>query len=161
MILLPQTELALEQSRPIVNNPDTDPAIVAYLTRYINVLMCAEIESVVTVMVRERIERGIENDVAVVNYLQSINRSAVRNAKYREIANTLGLFGADYKTRFQTDVNARIGESGIERLGFAVGKRDATTHDAMAQPDITFAELEDAYKAAEEVVDTVKNVLSQ
>ena len=153
--------MALEQSRAIVNNPDADPAIIAYLTRYINVLMCAEIESVVTALVRERIGRGIENDEAVVNYLQSMNRSAVRNAKYREIANTLGLFGADYKTRFQTDVDARIGEGGKERLGSAVVKRNATTHNATAQPDITFAELEAAYKAAEEVVEAVKNVLSQ
>ena len=160
MILLPQTELALEQSRAIVNKPDADPAIIAYLTRYINVLMCAEIESVVTTMVRERIERGIENDAAVANYLKSMNRSAVRNAKYREIANTLGLFGADYKTRFQTDVNARIGEGGKERLGISVRKRDETTHYAGAQPDITFAELEAAYKAAEEVVNAAKRVLN-
>ena len=151
--------MALEQSRAVVNNPDTDPAISAYLTRYINVLMCAEIESTVTDIVRERIERG--SDKQVSNFLKSMRRNAVRNATYSEIADKVGLFGTDYKRQIRNDVMARVGDEGIERLGIAVRKRDDTTHHARAQPDITFSELEAAYKAAEEVVESVKNVLSQ
>lgn len=162
MILLPQTELALEQSRAIVNNPDTDPAISAYLTRYINILMCAEVESVVTGMIRGRIERGV-TDESVGNFLKSMRRGAVRNAKYSEISDKLGLFGANYKTQFQSDVNAnpKVGEAGIQRLGSAVSKRDDTTHHAQAQPDITFSELEDAYKVAEEIMQAVMDVLTK
>ena len=155
--------MALEQSRATVNNPDTDPAIIAYLTRYINILLCAETESTVTEMVRDRLDRGVGDDAPVANFLKSMRRSAIRSAKYSEIADTLGLFGTSYKNQFQSEVstNAKVGESGIQRLGISVGNRDKTAHDSQAQPDITFSELEDAYKVAEEIMQVVMNALTK
>ena len=136
-------------------HPGIDPAIVAYLTLHTNAIMCAEIESVVTRLIRERIERG--SDEASGNFLKSWRRGILRNARYSEIRDTIGLFGDEYKSRFIELINNSVGEIGIEALGIAVGGRDETAHGT--PPNITFQELEIAYTVASTVVDMVNQVL--
>ena len=142
----------------MAQHSDADPAIVAYLTRHVNGLMCAEIERVVTRLIRERLEAGC-SDEAVLNYLKSTRRSAIRNAKFREIRNTLRLLGSAYEERFSGLVWSGVGEEGIEKLGMAVGKRDKDAHED--PPDVTFRELEEAYDVATQVVDAVRLTLEE
>ena len=151
-LLLPMTDTAIADCRNHINShPDIDLAILAYLTRHVNGLMCAEIETVVTRLIRERIEQGCDN--AAANFLASFRRSVVRNAKYAEIGDKLALFGDEFKQRYEDAVDNSVGESGIQKLGIAVGKRDDTAH--RAPPNITFKELEEAYTAATAIVDAV------
>jgi hypothetical protein len=117
--------------------------------------MCAEIESVVTRLIRERIERG--SDEASGNFLKSWRRGILRNARYSEIRDTIGLFGKEYKTKFVELVDNSVGEIGIEALGIAVGNRDQTAHET--PPNVTFHELERAYAVASDMVDMVNQVL--
>lgn len=154
---LPLTGTAIEDCRDHINQyPETDAAILAYLTRHVNGLMCAEIEQVVTRLIRERIGLGC-SDEATRNYLGSLRRSAVRNAKVSEIRNTLALLGNTYRDRFNNLVDRTAGEDGIEKLGTAVAKRDQDAHDQ--PPDITFRELEEVYGIATEVVVAVRQSL--
>ena len=157
--LLPLTDIALADCRDHEKQcADVDPAILAYLTRHVNGLMCAEIERVVARLVLERLEAGCSAK-ATLNFVRSTKRNAVRNPKYGEIRNTLNLLGSDYGQRFGDLVQREVGEEGISKLGIAVGKRNTNAHDD--PPDITFRELEEAYIAATSIVDAVRVTLWQ
>ena len=153
-LLLPRTDTAIEDyQHHIEQHPGTDREILAYLTRHINGLMCAEIEQSVTRLIRERLEIGC-NDAATSNFLKSVGHSSVRNAKIGEIRIALSRFGDGYQERFNDLVNQTIDEAGFEKLGMAVGKRNQDAHDN--PPDITFGELEEAFRVAAVVVDAVR-----
>lgn len=156
-LLLPLTDTAIEDYRLHVEQyPDTAREILAYLTRHINGLMCAEIEQSVTRLIRERLEIGC-SDAATSNFLKSVGRSSIRNATIREIRNALARFGDGYRERFNNLVNQTVDEAGIEQLSMAVGKRNQDAHDN--PPDITFRELEEAFRVAADVVDAVRVTL--
>ena len=156
---LPLTNAAITDCRDHVNqHPDTDPVISVYLTRHVNGLMCAEIEWVVTRLIRERLEAGC-SDNATSNFLKTMRRSVVRNATFAEIRDTLALLGRTYGAKFSELVEQTVAEEGIERLGMAVGKRNQNAHES--PPDITFRELEETFRAAIQVVDAVKLTLQE
>ena len=140
----------------VAKYPNTDLPILAYLTRHINGLMCSEIEQVVTRLVKERLALGC-GDEATSNYLTSLRRNAIRNAKFSEVKRTLALFGTLYRDYFDKLVQESLGEAGVERLGIAVGKRDQDAHET--PPDITFDELEKAFVVASKMVDAVRVTL--
>ena len=156
--LLPRTELALSDYREhIDNHPDTDQVILDCLVRYILILMCAEIEQVVTDLIRRRLAKG-SDDAAIASYIQKITeRNVIRNAKFREISNKVGFFGSDYQEKFIGLVSNSTKEGDIDRLGLAVGKRDQVAHKR--PPSITFQELDVAYTVAKQVVEAVRLTL--
>ena len=158
--LLPLTGAAIaDYQEHLGQYPDTDLAILAYLTRHINGLMCAEIEQVITRLVRERLESGCK-DEATANFLKSMpRRSSIENAGVPAIRNTLSRFGDDHLERFNTFVfqPESIGDAGVEKLGIAVRKRNEDAHGN--PPDITFRELAESYDVAIKVVDAVRHIL--
>ncbi len=155
---LPLTQTAIADCRELtVQNPDIDPVIGAYLTRYVNGLMCAEIEAVVSDLIKRRLKDGCA-DTATSNFLSSIGRSAIRNATVSEIRDKMKLFGTEYANRFDNIIDNAIGESGREKLGVAVRNRNDNAHDKPV--DITFNELEEAFQVATKVVDAVSSTLS-
>ena len=153
-LLLPLTGTALIDCRNHVDRySETDPAIMAYLTRHVNGLMCAEIESTITRLIHERlVNRCI--DTATVNFIASKRKTTIRNATFGEIRGAMKLLGVAYDKKFGDLVRLNVGEEGIERLAMSVGKRNKTAHDI--PPDITFGELEDTYKIATQIVDAVR-----
>lgn len=157
-LLLPLTDTAISDCRRHIEQySDTDPAIIAYLTRHINGLMCAEIEQVVTRLIRKRLRAGCGDD-ATLNFINSMRRSAIRNATYGEIRKTIKLLGENYDDRFRELVTNAVGEEGIGKLGTAVGKRNEDSHET--PPDVTFNELEEAYGVATSVVYAVSRTLT-
>ena len=156
-LLFPLTDMAISDCRQHISQyPDIDPAISAYLTRHVNGLMCAEIERVVTRLIRERLGKGCR-DAATSSFLQSLGRSSVRNATVSEIRNTIKLLGGQYQEKFNHLLDQVVGQEGIEKLGISVGKRNENAHEN--PPDITFGELEDAFSIANKVVDAVRLTL--
>ena len=157
-VYLPLTQTAIADCRDLtVQNPHIDPVIGAYLTRYVNGLMCAEIESVVGELIKQRLRDGCA-DTATSNFLSSIGRSAIRNATISEIRDKMRLFGTDYAQLFDNIIDDAIGEAGREKLGVAVRNRNDNAHDKPV--DITFNELEEAFRVATKVVDAVSDTLS-
>lgn len=157
-LLLPLTDTAISDCRRHVKqHSDTDPAIIAYLTRHVNGLMCAELEAVVTRLIRDRLKLGC-SDNATLNFVNSLQRGTVRNARYREIRSTIKLLGSSYEERFCELVTSAVGEEGIGKLGIAVGKRNEDAHET--PPDVTFRELEEAYSVATSVVLAVSRTLA-
>lgn len=157
-VFLPQTFAAISDCRAHLDSlVDPDPAIVAYLTRYLNLTMCSEIEFIVTGLIHQRIEQGC--DVSSVRFVKARARNAVRSARYREIKSVVAQFGPDYKRDFEQRAYKILNEDMIGKLGVAVGKRDSTAH--RGPPDITFQELESAYEVAETVMGVVDSVLKR
>lgn len=155
---LPLTQTAISDCRyHLAQFPDADPAIGAYLTRYTNGLMCAEIEKVVNGLIRDRLEKGC-SDSATRNFLASLRRGVIRNATFSEIRGKMKILGPQYDSEFQTLFEKTVEEGGKEKLGIAVENRDTNAHDDPV--DITLNELEDAFAVAVKMVDAVKNVLS-
>ena len=155
--ILPLTDTAISDYRDHLSQyPGTDPVILAYLTRHINGLMCAEIEQVVTRLIRNRLSAGCK-DEETENFFRSMRRSAVRNATFSEIKETLALFGNPYRDNFDKLVQESIGVGGIEKLGMAVGNRNQDAHEN--PPAVTFRELEEAFAVASTMVDAVRLTL--
>lgn len=155
--LLPLTELALADYRGhIARYPDTDHAVLDYLVRHINSMMCAEVELVATRLIRERLEFGCR-DAATANFLKSLGRSSVRSAKFGELRDSIALLGSTYRARFSDLVHQSVGDAGVEKLGTSVAKRDQAAHER--PPSITFQELEAAYTVANQVVEAVRLTL--
>ena len=155
---LPETEYGLSVCRSHLDTySDTDPSIASFLTRYLVVRMCAEIEQAIDKMLRVKIQN--EASAPVANFAFGTRKSLVNNARFAEIGKLLELFGVDYKEQYEEHVRSSVEEGDIERLGNAVAARDATGHRAV--PDLTFAELERAYIVAEKVVEAVAIALGQ
>lgn len=156
--LLPLTNAAISDYRNHLESyPNTDQSILDYLVRHINGLMCSEIEQAVTDLFRTRLAEG-SRDASTRSYVERmLGRSVIRNARFREIRNKLDFFGNSYSQQFYDLVYQSVGEDGIERLGIAVGKRDADAHET--PPSITFEELEAAFEVANIVMDAVQQTL--
>lgn len=156
IVFLPQTFAAISDCREHLDSlADPDPAVVSYLTRYLNLTMCAEIELIVTHLIHQRIEKGC--DESSVRFLKARARNAIRSARYGEIKSVVAQFGSDYKRDFEEQAGKILNEDMVAKLGVAVGKRDSIAH--RAPPDITFQELESAYDVAEKVMGIVNSVL--
>lgn len=64
--LLPLTQTAISDCRNHSTQfPGADPAIGAYLTRYANGLLCAEIEKVVNGLIRQRLAQGCSDSATL------------------------------------------------------------------------------------------------
>ncbi len=156
--LLPLTGAAItDYQEHLSQYPNTDQVILAYLTRHINILMCAEIEREVSRLIRERLTSGCTDAETLSYVLRYIRRGAVQNATFQEIKEKLSYFDNTYGEKFDRLVRDSVGDDGIGKLSLAVEKRNATSHDS--PPIITFGELDDAYSAATVVVDSVRATL--
>ena len=157
-LLLPLTQTAISDSRShLAQFPGADPVVGSYLTRYANWLMCAEIEKVVSELIRNRLLAGC-GDQATASFVRSIRRGAVRNATFAEIREKVSLFGSQYRANFDELISQTVEEGGKEKLGIAVENRNTNAHDH--PEDITLRELEDAFSVASKVVEAVRDVLS-
>ena len=159
--LLPETDLALEQCRAHFADyranagAELEPQIVAYLTRHVAVLMCGEIERVITRLLHERIDSS--GDPGMSRLVKSIRGNLLRNARFSEIGDKLAKVGPECKAMFEAEAHEAVGEPGINRLGATVRNRDEAAHSV--PPDITFGELEAAFAAANSIVLAAKNAL--
>ena len=159
--LLPRTGKAIENYRNHLRQyPDTDPEILAYLTRHINGLICSEIEQEVTHLIAERLRVGYREEESALffsNFLESRRISSIRNATVGEIRVTLSSFGAAYREKFNGLVSQTVGQEGINQLSAAVQKRNDSSHGI--PPAIEFQEVEETYRVAVAVVDAVRQTL--
>ena len=140
--------------------PNTDPVILAYLTRHINGLMCAEIEQVVTSLVCARLGAGYgdeETSNFFPNFLNYRRISSIRNARVDQIRIALSSFGSDCRERFDRLVREAVDAEDIGKLSTAIRKR-TTMPTAFPQPS-PFRKSKKAYLIATAVMDAVRLTL--
>ena len=156
--LLPRTERAIADFQNLLTqHPHIDGAIQSYLTSHINVLMCAEIERVVSRLFQEKLGRDCQ-DAATLSYIMRyIRHGAVANATVQEIKEKLSFFGSEYGKRFDDAVRQSVGNDGIGKMTIAVQNRNATAHDV--PPVIDFQEITETYRVATAIVEAVRQTL--
>ena len=158
---LPRTERAIADFQNLLSqHPHTDGAIQSYLTSHINVLMCAEIEQVVTRLVVERLAVGHRDEDTAnffPNFLQERRISSIRNATVAEIRKTLAAFSPAYREQFDGLISQAVKAEDVQKLREVVEKRNASAHGI--PPNITFRELEETYDAAAAIVAAVRQTL--
>ena len=159
--LLPLTGSAIaDYQEHLAQYPETDPVILAYLTRHINGLMCAEIEQAVTRFVCERMGTGHSDEQISTffpNFLDSRRISSVRNARFDQIRTTLSSFGLAYRDRFDYLVSQAMNTEETTMLNTAVKKRNDDAHSI--PPTVRFEEVTETYRVASAIVDAVRLTL--
>ena len=155
-ISLVQTEVALGACRDHLQATNAfGTPIEAYLTRHLVVLLCAEVESSVRQLIHGKV--GNESSAPIAALVGQIGGNIVRNARHSEIKKVLGYLGPAYAAHYDELVQSSIGDDGIARLGNAVVSRNNVAHQS--QPTVTFAEIESAHAAAEEVIRAVREAI--
>jgi hypothetical protein len=153
---LPRTQLALEECRIHLDETGGfSTSIEAYITRGIIVLLCAEIESSVLNLIIRRLDRNPDQEVS--EFAKPKTRGFVRNVRPSEIGDLLARFGEDCRRRHQDAIDSSIGEEGRARIGNLVTSRDTFAHGE--PPDVTFREVEKAYKDAVGLLEAVATAL--
>lgn len=159
---LPRTDIALEDcARHLATHAgaggDTS-AVEAYLAGHLVMVLCAEVEELVTRLIYQRIERG-GCDEEVANMLRARRKGMVRNASSKEIADTLGQLSPRIRDTYLAAVSVAPGDEGLASLGNAVAARDLIAHSSA--PAITLAEVRNAREAAIAVAQAVSDALEE
>jgi hypothetical protein len=156
LILLPRSDTALEDCRKHLSDfPDTDPAVTAYLVRHVSVLLCNEIEAALTQLIIDRVDRGCDEGAA--NLVKTVRGGLVRNARPKEMRDAIHLFGEPCGQLYDRRIEEKVGDEGLSRLGTLVSHRNLISHSTPA--DLTFSELERAYKAAAGLLEAAREAL--
>lgn len=156
---LPRTDLALEECRKhleavTASKSNLDTALIeAYLAQHLAVVLCAEVEEIVTGLVYDRIDRS-GCDPEIISLLKARKRGVIRNASHKEIADTLGQLGVGVRDAYVNAIDNGIGERGIWHLGNAVAARDDVAH--RAPPNVSLGDVRLAFEAATEVIAAVR-----
>ena len=130
----------------------------SYLTRYLAVVICAEVEETVADLIVAHITRSADQQVA--SFLSNVKRRTnyVANAKYSEIRKILSYFDPSYGDEFADLVRSSVDDKGLQALANLVGLRNEVAHGS--PPPVTFDEAELALDTAASVVAAVESVLA-
>ncbi|MCY3733771.1 MAG: HEPN domain-containing protein [Chloroflexi bacterium] len=156
---LARSELALTISRTHLGSTNTQgSAVESYLTRYLAVVICAEVEETVAEPIAAHIARSANQHIA--SFLNNVKRRTnyVANAKYSEIRKILNYFDQSYGDQFAELVRLSVDDRGLQALGNLVGLRNEVAHTS--PPPVTFDEAELALDTAASVVAAVEAVLA-
>ena len=127
-------------------------AIEAYLVRYLLVRICAERESQIELLVRQRVDRL--GDIMVSNFVTRATDRLLRSLYVREIKGFLGAFGSGTAELF----DKAVGADAQRRWDDIVANRHAVGHTTTAV-SLTLSELEDRYTGSKGVMESVKSSL--
>jgi len=128
-----------------------DTEIESYLTQYLVVVLCADIQQEMYRLSEER--ASIAKDIAISSYVSTSARKILRSIRKDEIAKFVGMFG----TASQVKLNSLISDTEVTIFNNAVSNRHDVAHKQGAQ--ITFQELKNAVVIAEKLLSAVSKCL--
>lgn len=148
MEVLLRTKLAYESSMQHLKDSSSEGSDVeSYLSQYLLVLMCAEMQVEVQKLVDERASRADKN---LYEYISSSTNNLLRSVKSSELSGFLSRFGNDVKDLFTKDLDERA----VSAYNNAVNNRHKVAHKDGVK--VTFSEIEDAISASEEILKSVR-----
>jgi hypothetical protein len=143
--LLLRTNVALEDcERHLVSVNAVGTEIESYLTQYLLVILCAEVQQELYSLVEGR--AAVAKDHALTSFVSLSSRKVLRSVKKSEIAGFLEMFGAGCKEKF----NGKIDDLSVAVYNNAVASRHDVAHKNGSQ--VTFKELKDAVTMAEKLL---------
>jgi hypothetical protein len=143
--LLLRTNAALEDcERHLVAVSAVGTEIESYLTQYLLVILCAEVQQELYSLAESR--AATAKDEALTSFIALSSRKVLRSVKKSEIAGFLEMFGSGCKEKF----NGKIDEPSVVVYDNAVANRHDVAHKNGSQ--VTFKELKDAVLMAEKLL---------
>ena len=150
--LLLRTQVALEDCERHLDTTATKGSpIEAYLTQYVLVTMCAEVQETFIAMLQAIAERGCDTDTATLT--KALIKKSVKGASKDFMAETLDLFGRGYKQQF----NGMLEEAQVVRYKNAVSERHLVAH--YSGTNISLLDLRLAVTAAIHILSQAQFVL--
>ena len=151
--ILLRTQLSLDNCREHLDKTNSwDTEIESYLTQYVLVIMCSEIQQEIYKVLEYRASKT--GDVALKNYAISTCKRVLRSIKKSEVTGFVGYFGETAKEY----LNKNINDKDIAIYDNAVSMRNAVAHQSGT--NITFRELEGAMEVAKKFICVVDEAIS-
>lgn len=125
--------------------------IESYLTQYLAVVLCADMEQAIYSVVKARCD--VVADKELSSFAEIACNRLLRSFKKNEVAGFVGHFGQHCKEA----LNDAIDEKSVAEYDNAVTSRNLVAHSHGGS--LTFQELEAAVRAAENIVDAVQLAL--
>ncbi len=126
--------------------------IESYLTQYLLVVLCAEVQQELYRIVSER--AALANDAALSSFVVASCQRVLRSVGKKEIATFVEMFGPDCKRR----LNDIIEDSEVTAYNNAVSSRHDVAHKQGSQ--VTFAEMRKAVAAAEKLLSATTTAIA-
>ncbi|MEK6303234.1 MAG: hypothetical protein AABO41_21185 [Acidobacteriota bacterium] len=126
--------------------------IEAYLTEYLLILMCADMQEGIYKVIEEWADKSASPSLR--EFVATSSRRVLRSVKKGEIAGFVGMFGSTHKDRFGSALDDRE----VTLYNNAVESRHDVAHRTGAT--VTFSEMKDALAAARNILAAVESALS-
>lgn len=150
--LLLRTKSAVEDcERHLTSSAGFGTEIESYLTQYLLVVLCADIQQEIYRLSEAR--ASIVKDEAISAYVAATARKVLRSVKKNEIAMFVGMFGPASKSK----LNSLIDEADVTIFNNAVSNRNDVAHKQGTQ--ITFRELKSTVVVAQKILKAVERSL--
>jgi hypothetical protein len=150
--ILLRTKAGIEDcARHLESSDAFGTEIESYLTQYLLVVLCADIQQEIYRLSEER--ASVAEDTALSSYVSSTARKVLRSVRKDEIATFVGMFGVESKKK----LNSLIDDAEVTIFNNAVSNRHDVAHKHGSQ--ITFQELRSAVLIAEKLLNAVDQCL--
>ncbi|MBV7545120.1 hypothetical protein KW849_02190 [Pseudomonas sp. PDM26] len=141
--MLLRTRSAIDECREHLQDSNAwNTQVESYLTQYILVILCADVQQSINSLIEERISMSAATDEGLRNFAVSTGKKCLRSVGKSEVSGFLGLFGNAVKEYFNSRVDDRV----VTLYNNAVSNRHDVAHNTGST--VTFRELNDIYDAA-------------
>lgn len=124
-----------------------------FLSQFLVVALCAEMEERLDECVKERGRDG--SDSRLAQYVSSTAKASRRGVKKKEISALLGLFGSDVKEAF----NCRMDDAQVTKYNNLVAARHYAAHGEGS--NVTLGEVREVLEIADEILRVAHEALRQ
>ncbi|MCK9730201.1 HEPN domain-containing protein [Pseudomonas syringae] len=141
--MLLRTRSAIDECELHLNDSGAwNTEVESYLTQYILVILCADVQQTVYKLLDARISDSKSKDLGLKSFAYSMGVRCLRSFVKSELSKFLALFGDDVRESF----NARLDDRVVTTYNNAVSKRHDVAHNSGVTT--TFRELSDIYLSA-------------
>lgn len=153
--MLLKTQAAIDECATHLNESQAWNTLVeSYLTQYILVILCADVQQSIYALVDTRIAASVSADEGLKVFAFSTAKRCLRSVGKGDLANFLALFGDSVRDGF----NRKLDDRAVTLYNNAVAKRHDVAHNSGST--ITFRELYDIFTAAVGVLEAMESSLS-
>jgi succinate dehydrogenase flavin-adding protein (antitoxin of CptAB toxin-antitoxin module) len=157
-----KTELVLDDCREhLLATNNLDSAIASYLTQYVAVIFCAEMEQNVKKIFNDLLEKRVTNlsDKELKEFINNqLKRLKSSSLDKGDIADYIKNFSVSAKERFNEHLQEKDRE--ISNYSNVVKRRHLVAHTS-EQNQVSFRELEKAVEAAKIILNAMQIALQQ
>ncbi|WNL39611.1 hypothetical protein RN346_03395 [Halomonas sp. PAMB 3232] len=148
-----RTRLAVDNCRSHLEESNSwGTEIEAYLTQHILVIMCAEIQQELYLILENRAEEASDEELKA--FAVATGKKVLRSVGKTEIANFVGNFGSSAKNH----LNSNLDDREVTLYSNAISNRHDVAHSSGS--NITFRELENILTPASKLIDAVERAIS-